>query len=126
MLRTRVVRQLLFEVAGLRRHVPSAHETADDDGRPPPASDEDLLADERHEIDNARRRALAVVVLDAVALAVLLLLRDPARGLLVLSRSEEVVFTVGVLIVAAHLGFRLAQLLVLRNLERAWEDLPRS
>ena len=120
MLRTRVVRQLLFEVAGLRnREIPG---DANPDER---SSEEDQLADERQEISSARRRAVFVVVLDAAALGALLVLRDPARGLLVLSRSEETLFTLGVLIVAAHLGFRLAQLFVLRNLERAWEDVPK-
>jgi len=119
MLRTRVVRQLLFEVAGLRSRGNVPADSAES------TSEEEQLADESREIASARKRAIVIVVLDAVALAALLALRDPARGLLVLSRSEEALFTIGVLIVAAHLGFRLAQLYVLRNLERAWEDVPK-
>lgn len=119
------MRHLLFEVAGLRRPDVHTERSPDGDTEPSSPSEEELLDDERHEIESARRRALGVVVFDAVAIAVLLVLRDPARGLLALSRSEEVLFTIGVLIVAGHLGFRLAQLLVLRNLERAWEDVPR-
>jgi hypothetical protein len=118
MLRTRVVRELLFEVAGLRRP-----RDLDDAG---PGEDDEArrVEDLRDEIVQARKRAILVVVLDAVAVALLLYLRDPARGFLVIGRSEEMVFTIGILLIAGHLGFRLAQLLVLRNLERAWEELP--
>ncbi|HVS16856.1 MAG TPA: hypothetical protein VMV46_23330 [Thermoanaerobaculia bacterium] len=118
MLRTRVVRELLFEVAGLRRpHDPDDAERGADD-------EAFRREDQREEIAQARRRATFVVVLDAAAVALLLFLRDPARGFLVIGRSEEALFTLGILLIAGHLGFRLAQLLVLRNLERAWEDLP--
>jgi hypothetical protein len=119
MLRSRVVRQLLFEVAGLRRSDPAVEAASE------AASEQEQLDDERREIASARKRAIMIVVLDAVALAALVALRDPDRGLVVLSRSEEALFTIGVLIVAAHLGFRLAQLFVLRNLERAWDDVPK-
>jgi hypothetical protein len=57
----------------------------------------------------ARRRALAVVMLDWAAILVLLLVRNWDRIFLVFGPSEEAVFTLGVLAVAVHSGFRLGQ-----------------
>lgn len=95
------MRALLLEAAGLR--VPAA-------------------ADERQTLDRARRRAVVVAVLDAAAIAVLLLLRQSER-FLVLGRNEETIFALGVLVVAVHLGFRLAHAMTLATVRRLVDEL---
>lgn len=107
------MRALLVEAAGLRVAAPAAAE-----GEP----DRAQAAGEREELDRARRRALVVAVLDAAAIAVLLLLRQSDR-FLVLGRNEETIFTVGVLVIAVHLGFRLAQAMTLGTVRRLHEEL---
>lgn len=88
MWRTRAVIDLLLEdVSGLRP-----------EPERPPA---ELLR-------RARRRARLVALVDLAALATLFVLRDRA-GLFLSSEGVETVFTLGVLAVAAHAGFRLAQ-----------------
>jgi hypothetical protein len=77
---------------------------------------------EREELDRAHRRGVFVVALDAAAIVVLLLLREDDR-FLVLARSEETIFTVGVLVVAVHLGFRLAQVLTVGTVRRLHGEL---
>jgi hypothetical protein len=114
MLRPRAIRSLLLEVGAVR---PPA---MDESG---PAVDAQLPA-ERSAVRQAARRALLVVAIDALALALLFLLRDRGRAFLALERSPDTVFTIGVLVVAAHLGFRLAQYLQLQRIERALDELP--
>lgn len=116
MMRLRAVRSLLVgEVASLRVQ-----------GRPEGADDEawaELAEQERDSLAKAKRRALLVVALDAAALAVLFLLRDRSDVWLPTGPTEETVFTLGVVVVAVHLGFRLAQLLLYRDVERVYEEL---
>lgn len=116
MMRLKAVRGLLVgEVASLRvAAVESAEEGFD------AASEQ--VAREREALAKARRRALLVAVLDGVALAVLFAFRDAGRAFLS-TEGEELVFTLGVLVVAVHLGFRLAQFLQLRTVERLYEEL---
>ena len=91
MLRIQAVEELLFQdVARLRT----------------PADD---AAERLRELSKARDRALLVAILDWVAIAVLFLWRDPLAGFLTLGASEESVFTVAILAVAVHSGFRLGQ-----------------
>lgn len=116
MMRLRAVRSLLVEdVAGLPRleEAPAGEEPA---GR-------DDEASRREDLTLARRRAITVTGICAGALIVLFVLRD--RGLPWLSpdRGEGGVFTLGVLLVAAYAGFRLAQYLHLRTVTRLWEEL---
>lgn len=110
MMRLRAVRDLLLEdVAGLAR---------------PPAAEEDLRDTERRrELDGARRRAAVVTAVCAGALAVLFALRERGVPWLEAERGEQGVFTLGVLLVAAYAGFRLAQYLHLRTVTRLWEEL---
>lgn len=111
MLRLRAVRELLVDdVAGLR--------VARSDGEDGAL----VLARERDALRRARLRAAWVAALDAAALIALLVLHETERFLL-LGRRPETVFTLGVLVVAAHLGFRLAQYLHYRHVGRVWEDL---
>ena len=137
MLRKRAVRSLLVEeVAGLRSLLPDEAVAGegeqgggDEDPAPPPASPpsaehlEQEAAAQVEALARAERRALAVVVLDWVALAVLFLFRDTAAPFLPFDGSIETVFTVGVLAVAVHSGFRLGQLEKYRAVSRAHEGL---
>ena len=117
MMRLRAVRALLVgEVAALR--VVAAEEEA---GGPEAWAEQ--AARERAVLHAARRRALLVVCLDGAAIAVLFLLRDRGGAFLALGRGEEGAFTLGVLLVAVHLGFRLAQYLHLRTVERLHGEL---
>jgi hypothetical protein len=102
------VRALLVEVAGVRL--------------PAGATAEEETSHEREALDRARRRALVVAVLDAAAIALLVLLRQSDR-FLVLGRNEETLFTLGVLVVAVHLGFRLAQGMTIGTVRRLHEEL---
>jgi hypothetical protein len=115
MMRLRAVRALLVgDVASLRvARVEGSGE----------AAWKEQAAREREALEKARRRALLIVGLDAVALAVLFLLRDRGAPFLALGRGEEGAFTLGVLLVAVHLGYRLAQLRQLRTVERLYGEL---
>ncbi len=91
MLRPKAVEALLYEeVARLRRPA----ETGDE---------------RRRELARARGRALLVAVIDWLAIALLFLWRDPLAEFLRLGATEESIFTVAVLAVAVHSGFRLGQ-----------------
>jgi len=70
----------------------------------------------------ARRRARLVALLDLGALATLFALRDRA-GVFLAGEGTEAVFSLGVLAVAAHAGFRLAQAGSLGAVARVCEEL---
>lgn len=108
MWRTRaIVSTLIEDVAALRHQTP---------GSDPEPSGLELL-------DRAKKRARLVVALDWIALAVLFVFRDPGRAFLPAGPSVEAVFTLGVLAVAVHSGFRLGQLEKLAAVERACREL---
>ncbi|HEX2164884.1 MAG TPA: hypothetical protein VHM02_13125, partial [Thermoanaerobaculia bacterium] len=67
---------------------------------------------EREALDRARRRGLAALVV----------LRESDR-FLTLGRDEETVFTVGVLVVAVHLGWRLAQVATVGTVRRLHDEV---
>ena len=91
MLRPQAVEALLFDdVARLRR----------------PA---DTTEERRRELARAGRRALAIAALDWLAIALLFVWRDPLARFLHLGAGEEAIFTLAVLAVATHSGFRLGQ-----------------
>ncbi|MDX1643665.1 MAG: hypothetical protein R3244_04820 [Thermoanaerobaculia bacterium] len=87
----------------------------------PPGRDRSEPADER--LGRARNRAALVVALDWVAILILFLWR-PEESFLILQGSEEGVFTLAVLVVATHAGYRLAQIQTLGAVDRALESLP--
>jgi hypothetical protein len=106
MLRLEVVRSILFDqVAGLQTDSSTEPEVA---------------------LAKARRRAAAVAILDWAAILALFLLRDAGTPLLVLGASQQGVFTLGILAVASHAGFRLGQLDKLAAVGRVLEQLPDS
>ena len=71
----------------------------------------------------ARRKATWMVALDWLAIALILGLQDLAATRLSLGATEQTLLTIGVLAVAVHSGFRLAQIHQLRNLERLVSEL---
>ncbi len=113
MWRERAVRSILVEdVAGLR---PRADAEAGEES--------DRAATDGRALDKAMRRSVLVVALDWIAIAVLFVLRDLDLRFLDLGPTEDAVFTLGVLAVAAHSGFRLGQLEKLRAVARACREL---
>lgn len=121
MLRKRAIRALLVEeVAGLKLATPAAPEDA--------AAEEEASHRQHREIqdealERAERRALLVIGLDWLALVALFLFRDPLAPFLPMGPTVETVFTLGVVAVAVHSGFRLGQLEKYRAVRRAWDDL---
>ncbi len=112
----RYVRQLLLDLVGVRPEFPP--EETD--------SDSEVAQQQRRALERSANRALWVVALDAAALVVLLGWRlRSGQAVLPFGRSEESIFTLGVIGVAIHLGFRLAQRFWLRGVLQAWDDLPR-
>lgn len=123
MLRKRAIRSLLVEqVAGLRLRETEAEEPASGDAVPAEAAVEEAAA-QLEALRKAERRALLMVALDWIALAVLFLLRDQGSTFLPMDGTIETVFTLGVVVVAIHSGFRLGQLEKYRAVARAHEDL---
>ena len=109
MWRTRAVLSLLYEeIAGLRRGEMETTEERDEAMR------------------RARRRAAIVVALDWAAIVVLVLLGERSLPALTFGPTPHVVFTLAILAVAVHSGFRLGQLDKLRAVDRAAERLTRS
>lgn len=72
---------------------------------------------------DARRSAWRAILLDWAAIAVLLALRAGETPLLPVGPTVEIVFTCGLLLVAAHSGFRLGQLEKLRAVGLLVEEL---
>ncbi len=122
MLRKRAIRSLLVEeVAGLRPAPPP--EESPDEPVGLEEADGARLEAEAEALRHAERRALLVVVVDWLALAVLFVFRDTAARFLPFDATVDTVFTVGVLAVAIHSGFRLGQLEKYRAVIRAHRDL---
>lgn len=120
-LRPRAVRSILLDVAALRPPADAAGTAHGDPGERDDPGDAHLTT-----IRHAARRALLVAAIDALAIALLFVLRDRSRSFLLLERSPDAVFTLGVLAVAVHLGFRLAQYRQLRRVLWAVAELPRD
>ena len=74
-------------------------------------------------LERARKRARLVVAFDWAALFLLFFTRDQGRTFLPSGPTVEVVFTLGVLAVAVHSGFRLGQLEKLGSVERVCREL---
>jgi hypothetical protein len=126
-LRYRAIRSLLVEdVAGLRLGSPDDPPDESPPGgsaEPAEALEAARLEDEEQALRHAERRALLVVGLDWLALAVLFVLRDTAAPFLPFDPTVDTVFTLGILAVAIHSGFRLGQLEKYRAILRVHHDL---
>lgn len=123
MLRQRAIRSLLVEeIAGLR--LPRSEDERGEASEASAGESEALEAEiEREALEKAERRALFAVGVDWLALVVLFLFRDPATPFLPVGPTIETVFTLGVVAVAVHSGFRLGQLEKIRAARRAWEKM---
>lgn len=86
----------------------------------------DASGDERAVITKARLRAAFVAGLSCLAILVLFAFRPSGTPFLVLGASEDGLFTLGVLVIAIHAGYRLGQMQKLGAVLRAWESLPRA
>ena len=107
MIRLRAVRSLLLEeIAELE---------------PPGAAGE-----ERATIAKARARAGIVTAIDLIAILILFIFRPQATSFLDLGASEQGLFTLGVLAIAVHAGYRLGQMQKLGAVLRALGTLPGS
>jgi len=93
----------------------------------PPADHQDAEAEELsaqlEALHQAERRAKLVIALDWLALVVLFVFRDTATPFLPFDGTIETVFTLGVLAVAVHSGFRLGQLEKYRAVSRVHEEI---
>jgi hypothetical protein len=122
-LRKRAIRSLLVEeVAGLR--LPPSGEPGDPDDPPSEVDPAELeLHDQREALEKAEKKALVAAVLDWIALAALFVLRDGSGAFLPAGPTIDTVFTLGVVAVAVHSGFRLGQREKYRATRRVWEDV---
>lgn len=132
MLRKRAIRSLLIEdVAGLHLPEPDEAEGPPADGgdhagaEAGPTEETHALREEEQEqaLRDAERKAKLVVALDWTALAVLFVLRDTGEAFLPFGPTTDTIFTLGVMAVAIHSGFRLGQLEKLRAVARMYERL---
>lgn len=108
-----VVSMLVEDVAELR--IPSSTDAASEEG-----------AAERPELillSKARRRAILVGLVDWIAIVILLAFHSEPRPFLPLGISTDTVFTLGVLAVATHAGFRLGQARTYKTVTRVCQDL---
>lgn len=104
LLRIRAIRQLLIEdVAGMPRS---------GDAR-----------EGRERLERARRRARLVVAIDWAAIVVLVIVRARTGSVLPIGPTEDSIFALGLLAIAAHSGFRLGQLEKLQAVDRALGEL---
>ncbi|MFQ5525697.1 MAG: hypothetical protein ACE5GX_05490 [Thermoanaerobaculia bacterium] len=103
MLRIRAIRQILLEdIAGLSQ----SREERDDES-----------------LKRARKRAVAVVVVDWAAIVILVLARAKSGSVLPVGPTEDSIFALGLLAIAAHSGFRLGQLEKLSAVDRTIREL---
>jgi len=106
MWRTRAVLSLLHEeIAGL------------------PYDEQETAEGRAETMQRARRRALIVFALDWVAIVSLVLLGNRALPILTFGGTDHTIFTLAILAVAVHSGFRLGQLEKLRAVARAGDRL---
>lgn len=105
MFRPRAVRQLLTEdVAGL-------------------ASRDDTDEEAGQALERARRRAITVAVVDWIAIIILVVLRSRNAEVFTLGPTEDSIFSIGILAVAIHSGFRLGQYEKLSAVSRVVTEL---
>lgn len=71
----------------------------------------------------ARRKGAWIVAFDWLAILVLIAVQDGGAAPWVLGANEQTLFTVGILAVAVHSGYRLAGVHKLRTIERVVAEL---
>jgi hypothetical protein len=83
-------------------------------------------AEEQPELEaltKARRRAILVSLVDWIAILILMAFHSAPTSFLSFGASTDTVFTLGVLAVATHAGFRLGQARTYKVVTRVCEDL---
>lgn len=103
------------DVAGV--YVPPSEPASDESDVPTDRDD-----DHRLELDRAIRKALGMVVLAGIGVAVLLLTHPEPSSALVFE-GEATVFTVGVLLIAGYGGYRLGQWEKYRAVARVLDEI---
>jgi len=86
-------------------------------------SDEHESRPDLESLAKAIRRSRLVIAVDWIAILTLFLFRDPSRSFLPGHQTVEIVFTLGVLAVAAHAGFRWGQLDRYLSVQRLCDEL---
>lgn len=114
MWRTRAVVSMLVEDVAELRLEDSTEALSEAEEAPPP---------ELRILTRARRRALLVAFIDWIAIGILLAFHSGSGPFLPLGASTDTVFTLGVLAVATHAGFRLGQARTYRATARVCRDL---
>lgn len=71
----------------------------------------------------ARRRAILVSLVDGIAIVILLAFHSRSKPFLPFGPTTDTVFTLGVLAVAMHSGFRLGQARIYKAVSRVCEEL---
>lgn len=89
------------------------------------AGDDQSAEGWREELRSRRRRGAILVAAEWIAILLLVLSRDSALPFLTLGPEQQTLFSIGILAVAVHSGFKLGQLEKLRAVERATEELDR-
>lgn len=113
MWRTRAVVSMLVEdIASLETPVGNERDADPTEDNP-----------EAEPLARAIRKARLVIIVDWLAILILFLFRDQTRPFLPANQTIETVFTLGVLAVAAHAGFRWAQLDRLQAVRRLCVEL---
>lgn len=77
----------------------------------------------KESLARARRKGAWVVAFDWAAILILVGTQGRTGAHLALSDGEQTLFTFGLLVVAVHSGYRLAQVHKLRSIERVVNDL---
>ena len=80
----------------------------------------------RAAIDKARSRAALVAAVDWLAILALFAFRPDPKTFLVLANSEQGLFTLGVVAIATHAGYRLGQRQKLGAVGRVLDGLPQE
>ena len=114
MWRTKAVTSMLIEDVAELRNVGLPDAPADERGSERPASEA---------LTRARKRALLVALVDWIAIGILLAFHSGPRPFLPLGASTDTVFTLGVLVVAMHSGFRLGQARTYKTVSRVCHEL---
>ena len=89
----------------------------------PPEDPAERANEERHFLDKAMSRAALVAALDWIGIILLFVFREKGRELLPAVASPDLVFTLGILLIAAHSGFRLGQLEKYRAVSEAVQEI---
>ncbi len=111
MFRTRAVRQLLLEeIGGVTAGSSEGTAGAGED-------------DPRALLERSRRRAIMVVAIDWIAILILVFARARGGQAFGIGPNEDSIFSLGLLAIAVHSGFRLGQIEKLQAVSRTLDEI---